>query len=40
MTHVLVVDDEQNLLDLVQSYLQREGFTVTVATDGPSRTRA
>jgi len=40
MTHVLVVDDEQNLVDLVRSYLEREGFTVGVATDGPSAVEA
>ena len=40
MTHVLVVDDEQNLLDLVQSYLEREGFTVAVASDGPAAVEA
>jgi two-component system alkaline phosphatase synthesis response regulator PhoP len=33
---VLVVDDERNLLDLVESYLKTEGFTVVTAIDGPS----
>ena len=33
---VLVVDDEQNLVELVQGYLQREGFTVLTAFDGPT----
>jgi len=33
---VLVVDDEPPLRDLVRSYLGREGYTVLVATDGPS----
>jgi two-component system alkaline phosphatase synthesis response regulator PhoP len=36
MTIVLIVDDEPNLVDLVQSYLEREGFTVASASDGPS----
>jgi two-component system, OmpR family, alkaline phosphatase synthesis response regulator PhoP len=33
---VLVVDDEVGLVDLVQSYLENDGFTVLVAGDGPS----
>jgi two-component system alkaline phosphatase synthesis response regulator PhoP len=33
---VLVVDDEDSILDLVGSYLQREGFELEVASDGPS----
>jgi DNA-binding response OmpR family regulator len=32
--HVLVVDDEEPLAELVASYLRREGFEVTVAGDG------
>ncbi|HLZ10153.1 MAG TPA: response regulator transcription factor [Chloroflexota bacterium] len=36
MTKVLIVDDEPNLVDLVKSYLDREGFDVLVAADGPS----
>jgi two-component system, OmpR family, alkaline phosphatase synthesis response regulator PhoP len=40
MTHVLVVDDEQNLVDLVRSYLERDGFTVSVAANGPSAVEA
>src|SRR5262245_749550 len=31
---VLVVEDDGNLADLVQSYLQAEGFAVRVAADG------
>ena len=31
---VLVVDDEQPLAELVGSYLEREGFEVTLAADG------
>ena len=33
---VLVVDDEQPLVDLVATYLRREGFHVLTAHDGPS----
>ena len=40
MTHILVVDDEANLVDLVRDYLQREGFTVGSAADGPSAVEA
>lgn len=40
MTHVVVVDDEQNLVDLVRGYLEREGFTVAAAADGPSAVEA
>jgi DNA-binding response OmpR family regulator len=36
MTSVLVVDDEANLVELVKSYLDREGFAVATAGDGPS----
>jgi two-component system alkaline phosphatase synthesis response regulator PhoP len=36
MTTVLVVDDEANLIDLVKGYLEREGFVVATASDGPS----
>src|SRR5579864_1451690 len=36
MTTVLVVDDEANLVDLVRGYLEREGFVVATASDGPT----
>jgi two-component system, OmpR family, alkaline phosphatase synthesis response regulator PhoP len=36
MRIVLIVDDEPNLVDLVQSSLERDGFTVASASDGPS----
>jgi two-component system alkaline phosphatase synthesis response regulator PhoP len=36
MTKVLLVDDEPNLVDLVKGYLDREGYQVFVATDGPN----
>jgi DNA-binding response OmpR family regulator len=31
---VLVVDDEEPIVELVRGYLEREGWSVTVATDG------
>jgi two-component system, OmpR family, alkaline phosphatase synthesis response regulator PhoP len=34
VTKVLVVDDEINLVELVESYLKREGFEVLTASDG------
>jgi DNA-binding response OmpR family regulator len=34
MTKVLVVDDETNLVELVESYLRREGYEVLSAFDG------
>lgn len=33
---VLVVDDEESIVDLVRSYLSKEGFQVQVAMDGPT----
>lgn len=36
MATLLVVDDEQNLVDLVKGYLEREGFDVLIAADGPT----
>lgn len=33
---VLVVDDEKNLVNLLRGYLEREGFEVHEALDGPS----
>ncbi len=32
--HILVVDDERHVVQVVQSMLERKGHTVTVATDG------
>ena len=34
--HVLVVEDETDLANVVAGYLRREGFTVDLAHDGPS----
>ena len=33
-TTILIVDDEANLVELVESYLEQEGFAVLVAADG------
>jgi two-component system OmpR family response regulator/two-component system response regulator CpxR len=33
---VLLVDDDRELLDMLRDYLQRDGFTVSCAHDGPS----
>jgi DNA-binding response OmpR family regulator len=33
-TRILVVDDEANLVELVQGYLEREGYQVLTASDG------
>ncbi len=33
---ILVVDDEQNILDVVRAYLEKEGFVVFTAMDGES----
>ena len=33
-TTILIVDDEANLVELVQGYLEQEGFAVLVAADG------
>ncbi len=32
--HILVVDDERHVVQVVQSMLERKGHTVTAATDG------
>jgi DNA-binding response OmpR family regulator len=37
---ILVVEDERNIASLVELYLTREGFTVTVADDGPQALEA
>lgn len=33
---ILVVDDEQNILDVVKAYLEKDGFEVITAMDGKS----
>ncbi len=37
---VLVVDDEPPLVDLVRGYLERDGFEVSSASDGPGAVRS
>ena len=32
--HILVVDDQQEICDLVREYLSDEGFRVSTANDG------
>src|SRR5579864_1343884 len=35
-TAILVVEDDRKTADLIKLYLEHEGFSVTVAADGPS----
>jgi len=37
---ILVVDDEPSILNLVTSYLEKEGYEVYTATDGPAGLKA
>jgi two-component system alkaline phosphatase synthesis response regulator PhoP len=37
---ILVVDDEQNIINLVTAYLQKEGYEVHTAMDGPGGLKA
>ncbi len=37
---ILVIDDEQNIVDLVATYLRKEGYQVHTATDGVSGLKA
>src|SRR5689334_2832011 len=34
--HVLAVDDDPTIVDVVSRYLERAGFDVTTAVDGPT----
>ena len=36
MTRILIVDDEPNLVELLSSYLRREGYDIATAEDGPA----
>ena len=38
--HILVVDDEKTIADLVGIYLQNEGFGVTIAYTGAEAAKA
>lgn len=33
---ILIVDDEQSIIDIVEAYLEEEGFHVVTAMDGPA----
>ena len=33
-TSVLIVEDDRNIAELLQMYLEKEGYAVTVAGDG------
>ncbi len=37
--HILVVDDQNEICEVVQQYLSSEGYTVEVANDGPAMRR-
>jgi DNA-binding response OmpR family regulator len=37
---ILIVDDEPTILSTVQAYLEREGFVVQTAQDGPAALKA
>jgi two-component system alkaline phosphatase synthesis response regulator PhoP len=37
---ILIVDDEPTILNTVQAYLEREGYTVRTALDGPAALKA
>ena len=34
MPHILIVEDDRNIAELLQMYLEKEGYAVTVANDG------
>ncbi len=36
---ILIVEDEQKISDIVRSYLERDGFDVTVAATGAAALR-
>ena len=33
-TSVLIVEDDKNIAELLQLYLEKEGYAVTIAADG------
>jgi two-component system response regulator (stage 0 sporulation protein F) len=37
--HVLVVDDESGVRDVLKRYLEREGYSVLLAENGPDAMR-
>lgn len=36
MQHILIAEDEQNIAEILQAYLKKEGYAVTIASDGQS----
>ncbi|MFM7012623.1 MAG: DNA-binding response regulator, partial [Betaproteobacteria bacterium] len=34
MDHILVVDDDRDIRDLLSEYLQKQGYRVSAAADG------
>ncbi len=38
--HILVVDDEKKIVDIIKAYLEREGYRVTTSYDGRSALQA
>jgi len=38
--HILLVDDDPGIRDVISEFLERHGFTVDVAADGPGLSRA
>lgn len=34
MPHIFVIDDEQNIRDILEKFLKKEGFTVSTFQDG------
>ncbi|MCQ3000741.1 response regulator, partial [Pseudomonas syringae] len=40
MSHLLLVDDDIEVLALLQKFLEQHGYSVEVATDGPALWRA
>src|SRR5690242_20992520 len=38
-SHILVVDDQREICELIQDYLSSEGYRISVANDGPAMRR-
>ena len=36
---ILIVDDDQNICELLRLYIEKEGFTVSIANDGEQAIR-
>ena len=39
MSKILVADDDQNICELLRLYIEKEGFTVSIANDGEQAIR-